>query len=88
MLAAARPKKLYILLGTNTLTTLGASDRFLAYYGQMLDMLREALGEDCVIYVQSIPPVRPSAAAEKPGRAARCERATGSAGRQQGMRLP
>ncbi len=45
MLAAARPKKLYILLGTNTLTTLGASDRFLAYYGQMLDMLREALGE-------------------------------------------
>ena len=33
----------------------------------MLDMLREALGEDCVIYVQSIPPVRPSAAAEKPG---------------------
>ena len=34
---------------------------------QMLDMLREALGEDCVIYVQSIPPVRPSAAAEKPG---------------------
>lgn len=67
VLAAARPKKLYILLGTNTLTTLGASDRFLAYYGQMLDMLREALGEDCVIYVQSIPPVRASAAAEKPG---------------------
>ena len=67
VLAAAQPKKLYILLGTNTLTTLGASDRFLAYYGQMLDMLREALGEDCVIYVQSIPPVRPSAAAEKPG---------------------
>ena len=92
VLAAARPKKLYILLGTNTLTTLGASDRFLAYYGQMLDMLREALGEDCVIYVQSIPPVRPSAAAEKPGLAigcaARCERAAGSAGRQQGMRLP
>ena len=67
VLAAAHPKKLYLLLGTNTLTTLGAADRFLAYYGQMLDMLREALGEDCVIYVQSIPPVRPSAAAEKPG---------------------
>ena len=67
VLAAAQPRKLYILLGTNTLTTLGASDRFLAYYGQMLDLLREALGEDCVIYVQSIPPVRPSAAAEKPG---------------------
>ena len=67
VLAAAQPKKLYILLGTNTLTTLGASDRFLAYYGQMLDMLREALGDDCVIYVQSIPPVRPSAATKKPG---------------------
>ena len=67
VLAAAQPKKLYILLGTNTLTTLGAADRFLAYYGQMLDMLRQTLGEDCVIYVQSIPPVRPEAAAEKPG---------------------
>ena len=67
VLAAAQPKKLYILLGTNTLTTLGASDRFLAYYGQMLDMLREKLGEDCVIYVESVPPVRPEAAAEKPG---------------------
>lgn len=67
VLAAAQPKKLYILLGTNTLTTLGASDRFLAYYGQMLDELRQTLGSDCVIYVQSIPPVRPSAAEEKPG---------------------
>ena len=67
VLAAAQPKKLYILLGTNTLTTVGAADRFLAYYGQMLDMLREALGPDCVIYVESVPPVRPKAAAEKPG---------------------
>ena len=67
VLAAGRSKKLYLLLGTNTLTTLGAADRFLAYYGQMLDLLRQALGDDCVIYVQSIPPVRPEAAAEKPG---------------------
>ena len=66
VLTAAQPKKLYILLGTNTLTTLGAADRFLAYYGQMLDQLRQAL-PGCVIYVQSIPPVRPRAAAEKPG---------------------
>ena len=51
----------------NTLTTLGAADRFLAYYGQMLDLLRQTLGNACVIYVQSIPPVRPAAAAEKPG---------------------
>ena len=67
VLVAAQPKKLYILLGTNTLTTLGAADRFLAYYGQMLDLLRQTLGDDCVIYVQSIPPVRPAAAEEKPG---------------------
>ena len=67
VLAAAQPKKLYILLGTNTLTTLGAADRFLAYYGQMLDELRQTLGEDCIIYVQSIPPVRPAAAEKKPG---------------------
>lgn len=67
VLAQAQPKKLYILLGTNTLTTLGAEQRFLAYYGQMLDELRQTLGEDCVIYVQSIPPVRPAAAEEKPG---------------------
>ena len=33
----------------------------------MLDVLRQTLGEDCVIYVESIPPVRPEAAAEKPG---------------------
>ena len=75
VLAAAQPKKLYILLGTNTLTTEGAADRFLAYYGQMLDLLRQTLGEDCVIYVQSIPPVRPEAAAEKPGLASETLRA-------------
>ena len=67
VLTARQPPVLYILLGTNTLTTLGASDRFLAYYGQMLDELRQTLGEDCIIYVQSIPPVRPAAAEKKPG---------------------
>lgn len=67
VLAAAQPKKLYILLGTNTLTTLGAADRFLAYYGQMVDALRQTLGADCTIYIQSIPPVRPEVATEKPG---------------------
>ena len=67
VLAAAQPKKVYILLGTNTLTTLGAADRFLAYYGQMLDLLHQTLGNDCILYVQSIPPVRPAAAEEKPG---------------------
>ena len=68
LLTAQKPKKLYVLLGTNTLVTLGTEDKFLAYYGQMLDELRAALGEDAVIYVQSIPPVRPEAVADnRPG---------------------
>ncbi len=67
VLAAAQPKKLYILLGSNTLTTAGAEDRFLTYYGAMLDELRSLLGEDCIIYVQSVPPVRPETVAERPG---------------------
>lgn len=67
VLAAAQPQKLYILLGTNTLTTAGAEDRFLTYYAAMLDTLRERLGPDCVFYIQSIPPVRPAVQAERPG---------------------
>lgn len=67
VLSAAQPKKLYILLGTNTLTTAGKEEGFLARYDKMLDVLRANLGPDCVIYVQSIPPVRPSARADRPG---------------------
>ena len=59
VLAAAAPKKLYVLLGTNTLTVTGTEEQFLGYYAQMLDDLRAVLGEDTLIYVQSIPPVRP-----------------------------
>ncbi len=67
VLAAAQPKKLYILLGTNTLTTAGAEERFLSYYAAMLDTLRERLGQECVFYIQAIPPVRPAVQAERPG---------------------
>ena len=67
VLAAAQPKKLYLLLGTNALTTTGGDDQFLNYYGVMLDQLRQTLGEDCVIYVQSVPPVRPEAVESRPG---------------------
>ena len=84
VLAAAQPKKLYILLGTNTLTTLGASDRFLAYYGQMLDMLRDL----CAVH----PAGAPLGSCQKAGPCQRCaarrQRAAGPAGRQQGLRLP
>jgi len=67
VLAAKAPKKLYVLLGTNALTATGNEAGFLGYYGQMLDTLKQTLGEDCVIYVQSIPPVRPEAAESRPG---------------------
>ena len=68
-IAERAPKRLYILLGANALARDGEAEEnaFLAYYGQMLDELRQTLGEDCIIYVQSIPPVRPAAAEKKPG---------------------
>ena len=67
VLAAAQPQKLYLLLGTNALTTTGGDDQFINYYSVMLDQLRQTLGEECVIYVQSIPPVRPEATQSRPG---------------------
>lgn len=57
----SKPKRLYILLGTNALVRNddAAEQSYLAYYGQMLDKFREALGSEVAIYVQSVTPVRP-----------------------------
>ncbi|MBU3806669.1 MAG: hypothetical protein H9882_07250 [Candidatus Fournierella pullistercoris] len=57
----SNPKRVYILLGTNALVRNdeGAKQAYLAYYGQMLDQLRNALGWGVDIYVQSVTPVRP-----------------------------
>lgn len=60
VLAAAQPKKLYILMGTNALGYEGGEDSFLAYYGKMLDELRKVL-PDTAIYVQGLLPVTPAA---------------------------
>jgi lysophospholipase L1-like esterase len=57
-LAAANPKAVYILLGTNVLTRDTELTSFLAYYSLMLDQIKELL-PDANIYVQSITPVRP-----------------------------
>jgi len=57
-LAAANPKAVYILLGTNVLTRDTELTSFLAYYSLMLDEIKELL-PDATIYVQSITPVRP-----------------------------
>lgn len=60
-IAERAPKRLYILLGANALARDGEAEEtsFLAYYGQMLDLIRETLGPDVTIYVQSMTPVRP-----------------------------
>ena len=47
--------KIYVMLGINELGW-KSQDRFIQYYGQLLDMLREKC-PDAVIYVQSLPPV-------------------------------
>lgn len=57
----SNPKRVYILLGANALVRDGEAveQSYIAYYGQMLDMLREALGSEVKFYVQSVTPVRP-----------------------------
>ncbi len=65
-LVASAPEQVYIMLGTNSLTSNGDHSSFLAYYGQLIDMIKELLPH-VEIYVQSIPPVRPEVSATKPG---------------------
>ena len=57
-LASQQPRALYILLGTNVLTSDSDYTSFLTYYRLMLDMISQAL-PNTKIYVQSITPVRP-----------------------------
>lgn len=64
VLAEAQPSKVYILLGTNTLVSTGGDDSFIAYYSAMIDQLYDALGEDVILYVQSVPPVTQAAVAD------------------------
>ena len=63
-LASQQPRALYILLGTNVLTTDSDYTSFLTYYRLMLDMITQAL-PGTPVYVQSITPVRPEVAAKK-----------------------
>lgn len=63
----SQPDNVYILLGTNTLVNPGNDDQFLAYYGKMLDMLKERLDPRVGIYVQAITPVRPEVVQQKAG---------------------
>lgn len=63
-LASQQPRVLYILLGTNVLTTDSDYTSFLTYYRLMLDMITQAL-PGTPVYVQSVTPVRPEVAAKK-----------------------
>ena len=67
-LAQQAPEAIYVLFGTNVLTNASDSAQasFLAYYDQMIDMIRE-VRPGIRIYMQTITPVRPEVAAEKPG---------------------
>lgn len=60
---AANAKKVYILLGTNSLETM-SDEGFLEYYRQMLALFRQNLPADTVFYLQSIPPATAEKIAE------------------------
>lgn len=66
-LVASQPDYVYMLLGTNSLVTVGNDDSFIAYYSAMIDMFREALPEGVTYYVQAIPAVRADVVNTKPG---------------------
>ncbi len=64
VLTEAQPSKVYILLGTNTLVSTGNDESFLAYYSAMIDQLYDALGDDVILYIQSVPPATEAAVAD------------------------
>ena len=53
---AAAPKKVYLLLGTNALSSL-EDEALIKYYSDFMDFLMPQLPADTVYYVQAIPPV-------------------------------
>ncbi len=67
VLSQAQPKKLYVLMGANTLAYSTTNDEgFLNYYGRMLDELKAAL-PNTTIFVQSVLPVQAEVLGTMPG---------------------
>ncbi|MEG1153802.1 MAG: GDSL-type esterase/lipase family protein [Ruthenibacterium sp.] len=60
---AAAPKKVYILLGTNSLSSL-EDEALIKYYSDFLDFLMPQLPADTVYYIQAMPPVTAEKAAD------------------------
>lgn len=61
---AAAPKKVYVLLGTNSLANL-KDDALLKYYEDFIAFLTPQLPADTVYYLQAIPPVTAEKSAEE-----------------------
>lgn len=55
-LVSYQPDNVYIMLGTNAMMSL-SDEALLAYYSEMLDVMRQRLGDEVGIYIQAIPPV-------------------------------
>lgn len=63
---ASQPDFLYVLFGTNALTTQGNEDSFIAYYDRMIEILQQNL-PGVAIYIQAIPGVQETVVQSKPG---------------------
>ena len=66
-IVASQPDYVYILVGTNTLVNANSEERLLAYYEQMIDVLREKLNPGVVFYIQAIPGVQEDVVQTRPG---------------------
>lgn len=63
---ASQPDFLYVLFGTNALTSQGGEDSFIAYYDKMIEVLQQNL-PGVAIYIQAIPGVQETVVQSKPG---------------------
>lgn len=61
------PKRVFVLLGTNSLSALNNDDFFVEYYEKMLVKLKEWLPVGGTIYIHSIPPVEKGISDKKIG---------------------
>ena len=66
-IVASQPDYVYILVGTNTLVVPNTDEKLIAYYEQLIDLLREQLNPGVAIYIQAIPGVQETVVQNKPG---------------------
>ena len=66
-IVASQPDYVYLLYGTNTLVSPNNEDQLLAYYGRMIDILREKLNPGVIFYIQAIPGVQEDVVQTRPG---------------------